>query len=351
MRNGLIGKGLLLAATVAAVLAAVPSTGGSAGAATGDTRVVAYGLRTPDDRATCELVIVDATTGTVAELPAAPAADACAFDLAVAPNGTVYGVDPAPVNNTTSIAGAATTTEVGSLVTYAADGTATRTPIAVLGQYSYFPSAFAFGGGIAVDGNGTLFVIVNGLYSSDVTTCAPGLAPVSTEALEPTDGRSDFTSCLFTLDPATGTATLIGPSTVIAGDTAALSIGSDATRTFAIYGTYVTGSVSTSEIPPVYWATVDRANGAVTNSAVLAPFDTGLIDSLRTRTTVWTFAIDPDTRKMHVATLDPTTGAVTLGAVLSDQTVHITSIAVAELAIPTTTTTAAVEPEAPRFAG
>ena len=40
----------------------------------------------------CDLATLDLVTGTLTDLPAASSAEACAIDLAAAPDGTVYGI-------------------------------------------------------------------------------------------------------------------------------------------------------------------------------------------------------------------------------------------------------------------
>ncbi len=124
----------------------------------------------------CVLSSLDLATGDTAPLGAAPSAEACVIDLAVAPDGSIWGVGPIPTDGTPEVPYLThfdqTTGEVLS------SGPFTGAFDEVLGIY----------GGIAFDGAGTLY--------AQLVTDEPGC--------------DDNFVCLYTVDPATGASTLVG---------------------------------------------------------------------------------------------------------------------------------------------
>ena len=103
----------------------------------------------------CDLATLDLVTGTLTDLPAASSAEACAIDLAAAPDGTVYGIgyDFGP-SAPTATCGPGRRGRA-RFITYAADGTATTTTIAVEDGTN---GGMSYGGGIAVSASGTIYV-------------------------------------------------------------------------------------------------------------------------------------------------------------------------------------------------
>jgi hypothetical protein len=138
---------------------------------------IAYTILSTDG---CQLSTIDLATGTVTPLSAGPSGAACVDDLAVAPDGTVYGISDFVASSTSA-----------TLVTFNPTTGAVVTTVPFTGD---FDESFTARGGIAVDRNGVL-------YASFTTN---------------EDGCSDLTNdafvCLYRVDPATAAATLIGPS-------------------------------------------------------------------------------------------------------------------------------------------
>jgi hypothetical protein len=127
----------------------------------------------------CQLATVDVSTGHVAVLPAGASADACVDDLAVAPDGTVYGLRDVNVMSPA----------LATLVVFdPASGAVTATHLFT----GTFTQSFTAHGGIAVDRIGNLF--------ASFTTDEPGCSDLTDTAIV----------CLYRVDPATGAATLVG---------------------------------------------------------------------------------------------------------------------------------------------
>ena len=129
----------------------------------------------------CQLATIDLATGDVTALPAPPSSAACVDDLAVAPDGTVYGIIDLPDNG-----------QSANLVTF--DPT-TGAVVDSTGFSGNFDASFTAHGGIAVDRNGVMY--------ASFTTNEEGCSDF---------GNSEAVSCLYLIDPATAAATLIGPS-------------------------------------------------------------------------------------------------------------------------------------------
>ena len=322
---------LIRTAVAAAVLVAMCVVGGVPGAPTAgaldltkvvgvlgittgpdaDHPVIGYTLASNDSQSTCELLRIDWATGLTTDLPSTPTADACVTDLAVAPDGTVYGIKaPAPIPPTsitcvTTFCG----TTLARLVTFAADGTATITEIGSASTYT-FGSSFlgSFYRGIAVDSSGVIHVMINDLWV-DVTTCAPGPAPGSVPGSSVADGIHDGSACLFTVDPSSGEMTLVGPSRLPSDVLAGLSIGVDGGRTLSFLLT--PEAVGPSSVDVAYWGTVNLGSGEVSPSGTTYPVNNGLFDQLRSGSLIYALVEDPATGGYRTALIDPTTGAIT----------------------------------------
>jgi len=336
-----------LAAATSVVVASVAIGVGDttpAGATDTDRPVIAYSLRLADDEETCELVTVDWATGAVTDLPAAPSADACALDLAVAPDGTVHGfafeTTPLPLDVTPAIV---VTSSIGHLVTYAADGTATRVEVVLPEPYTTLTDVPGFEFmGLAIDAAGNVLLMVNGLWA-DLTDCSA--APFVTDIGAATD-TFGMTSCLFGLDPATGLLTLIGGSRLNAETSLGMSIGVDGAWTLV-----TPLGVGADPVPSVavdaYWSTVNPTTGEVTITPTTYGISfIGLYDQLRSRREVFSYVMDetaltPEGAVM-TATIDPTTGEVTPIANVDDPSIF-TVLGVIEGPAP--------EPVRPSFTG
>jgi len=278
--------------------------------------VIGYTLATPDSQETCELLRIDWVTGLTVDLPSTPTADACVTDLAVAPDGTVYGIkaiappEPVGVTCASSFCGP----PLARLVTFAADGTATSIEIgpATL-NYEFSLDLLGVFRGVAVDSAGVIHVTINNLWV-DVTDCSPAPSPVpgSTSGASPAvtvaDGIYDWSACLFTVDPTTGDMTLVGPSKLPGNFLAGLSIGSEGGRTLAFL--IAPSSVAPSSIDAAYWGAVDLATGEVTPTGSTYPTSNGMFDQLRSQSIIYALVEDPATGTYRTATVDPLTGAI-----------------------------------------
>jgi hypothetical protein len=309
---------LATAALAAAVFSASP-------ASSAEEAPAAYTVVLGDSG--CELAMVDLTTGALSDLPAGASPLACATDLAVSTDGTVYGLLPGPGSE---VDAGPLAVDAARLVTFAADGTPSATPIEVADG----TEAFLALGGLAITSGGTVY--------AQMVTDSPGcdaeaVSPPST-GLAPTYAGDSV--CLFTVDPAAGTATLVGTTglfeTVFAGLTSCSS-GLRSVADTSENGTLVSESATTGLVTP------------------LAPLDTTVsgYDCQSTGDTLYAVVsqggfgvIGPAAVEASVGTLDQGTGAYTAVAPLSDQGAQLVSLAVVPASAPTPTTEPpAVEPD------
>lgn len=281
--------------------------------------IIGYTLASSDSQATCELLRIDWATGLTTDLPSTPTAEACVTDLAVAPDGTVYGIAPVASPLPTALACASVGPvdlcgrPLARLVTFAADGTPTSMEIGPSLTYDFDAESLAGFRGVAVDNDGVVFVIVNGLWV-DVTTCLPEPLTVTPPAAvgastSIADGIIDWSACLFTVDPATGEMTLVGPSTLPGNVLAALSIGADGGRTLALLLT--PDAVGPSSGPSFYWGAVNLGTGAVDPTGSVYENTNGLFDQLRSGSLIYALVEDAVTGGYRTALVDPATGAIT----------------------------------------
>ncbi|CAB4622652.1 unannotated protein [freshwater metagenome] len=155
--------------------------------------------------------------------------------------------------------------------------------------------------------------------------------------------------CLYTIDPITGVATLIGPSNQLDGLFVGLTSCASAMRTLG-YGANRPGAMPNQPASLLLtWSTVDTATGAVLPGSVESP--PPAYDCATSGDTV--FALDSHGGSNQLGTIDLTTGAFTPTVSLSDTAAYISwySFAVATPAVPATTTTVAIQPSVPEFTG
>ena len=304
-----------MAAAVCVLLAtvAVGALRGSdpASAAADDRPVTGYTLlrEGADVEMVCRLVSIDWASGEITELPAIESTTASARDLAVAPDGTVHGIDPY-LYSEPGVAGDVSPIAVETIshfITYSADGTPTAIDMHLPQPYEMDFDLYGQFWGVAIAEDGTIFITLNDLWAR-VTTCAPG--PVFTALDHSTaDGAFDWTSCLFTLDPDTGDLTLVGPSTWPQNTLVALSIGSDGAR--SLLYSVAPADVEPSPVASFVWSSVDLGTGEVLPSgAEYSPIN-GLYDQLRTRPEIYAITRADFGAMWVTSTVDPTTGAIT----------------------------------------
>lgn len=280
----------------------------------------------------CDLATVDLTTGQLTDLPAAPSPEACAIDLAATADGTVWGIWG------DSFEGRGTGLQATSpalLVRYAADGTATTIPITD-------PDGNSGGlaeGGIAVSPGGTVYVHM----VTDNPGCDTGTTPDTTIGPQ----YAGDSVCLFTVDPTTGTATIVGTT------------GLFQTVFFAL--AWCDGLLSIADTTGNgEWVTEDNSTGAVTIGAPVdmlpAGYDCGTGTPLYALVGEGNFldgASAPAATSVSVATVNPATGAATIVAPVSDQAVELIGLAVVPAAVTPTTPPPAVAADTvtPAFTG
>jgi len=272
--------------------------------------VLAYSLLTADGNETCELITIDWMTGLVTDLPSIASAEACVTDLAVAPDGTVYGIRPNELFGAGEVSCVSDpcTTPLARLVTFADDGTPTSIDIFPSLEYPFRTEYLGLFRGIAVDDDGVIHVIVNQMWV-DVTDCSPAPVELSLLTEDVADETYDWSACLFSVDPTSGAMTLVGPSRMSGDVLAGFSIGSEGAWTLMF-------AVSPLDVEPVtapeaYWSLIDPASGEVTPIGPTYSTDNGQFDQLRSGTTVYALVADPVTEQYVTAIVDPLTGAIT----------------------------------------
>lgn len=286
-----------------------------------------------DGQGLCDLYAIDIATGALTDLPAPSSEAACAQDLAVAANGTVYGIAGTQFFVVGSVSPAYDSLGGAELITFSADGTPSGQTLTVGGA----PISGISGGSIAVDAAGTVYVI-----AINETTCSSLLTvPVS---FGPSDG--DAFSCLFTVNLSNGELTQVGegfsPNAAVFGLTSCAS-----TMWSLIPGIFpfsVDQSPASIGIP---WASIDPTTGIPTEAGI----STQILgyDCVATGNKVYAMStggfgpvgngISPSAPAIpDLGTVDPTTGVFTETVTMSTPTGYIYPSAFAVLPIP-------VEPE------
>lgn len=327
-RAGILATGL---AVIAVSVVALSSSASSS--SPGASPVFGYTVIDHGD-GTCDLNSIDLATGQLTDLPAPPSSGACSSDLAVAPDGTVYGIGGDNFYSIGSLDAAVDSNGNPHLIEYDDDGNAS---ITVITNDENFPTSLLLGG-IAVDADGTIWAQIQ-----DATSCANVISP--TTGLYISDSIPMV--CLFTIDPVTGVATLVGPSNQPYGLFVGLTSCQSAMRTLGFGASSPFGMPNQPASHRLTWSTVDTETGEVipgSSESSVAGYD-----CLTSGNTM--FALDSHDCSNQLGTIDLTTGAFTTTVVLSDPDALISwwSFAVAPPSVPTTTTTVANEPSVPTF--
>ena len=294
-----------------------------------------------DGTGLCDLYSIDLATGVLTYLPAPSSDAACVLDLAVAPNGTVYGITGTRFFAVGSVTPAYDSVGGAELVTFSADGTPSGTSLTVGGVAISGIS----GGSIAVDAAGTVYVI-----ALNETTCDPRLtAPGSFTA-----GDTYAFSCLFTVNLSTGELTQVGEG--FSPNRSVFGLTSCASNMWSLVPGLMPLSVDQSPASiGIPWASIDPTTGIPTEAGI----STQLFgfDCVATGNKVYAMstggygptanAITPSAPGIpQLGTVDPTTGVFTETVTMSTPTGYVTWSAFAVLPIP-------VEPEpeplAPNF--
>jgi hypothetical protein len=282
-----------------------------------------------DGQGLCDLYAIDLATGALTDLPAAASEAACAADLAVAANGTVYGIAGTQFFTVGSVNPAYDSLGGAELITFSADGTPSGQTLTVDG----FPISGISGGSIAIDASGTVYVI-----AINETTCDPRLsAPGSF-----TTGDGDAFSCLFTVNLSTGELTQVGDG--FSPNRSVFGLTSCASNMWSIMPGLMPLSVDQSPASfGIPWASIDPTTGIPTEAGI----STQLLgfDCVATGNTVYAMSTDgfgltanairpsaPDIPEL--GTVDPTSGVFTETVTMSTPTGYIYWAAFAVLPIP-----------------
>jgi len=266
----------------------------------------------------CELAVIDLATGELTDLPAGPSEEACVDDLAISAAGVVYGIRPSPMNIDKSLAAVSP----AELVTFSMNGTPTVTPIVDEGG----DTGFLAEGGIAVSPSGTIYVHL----VTDNPACDTGEEPpVDTTLLEPEYAGDSV--CLFTVDPTTGVASIIGTTGLYETEFLGLA--------------WCGGLVTLAGAEGLIWATESASDGSVILGADSDVFPAGFDCDSATGGPLYGLAtpdggqIELGAVEVDVVTIDTATGTATTVASVDPET-DVWALAVVPVAAPTPTTTA-----------
>ena len=296
-----------------------------------------------DGQGLCDLYTIDLATGALTDLPAAASEAACAAELAVAANGTVYGITGRQFFAVGSVSPAVDSLGGAELITFSADGTPSGQTLTVGGA----PISGISGGSIAVDAAGTVYVI-----AINETTCDPRLtAPGS---FDPSDTLAF--NCLFTVNLSTGELNQVGEG--FSPNRSVFGLTSCASNMWTFMPGLMPLSVNQSPASiGIPWASIDPTTGIPTEAGI----STQLLgfDCVATGNTVYAMSADgfgltanairPSAPAIpELGTVDPTTGVFTETVAMSTPTGYITWSAFAVLPIPVEPEPAP-EPLAPNF--
>jgi hypothetical protein len=294
-----------------------------------------------DGQGLCDLYAIDLATGALTDLPAAASEAACAADLAVAANGTVYGIAGTQFFTVGSVNPAYDSVGGAELITFSADGTPSGLSLTVGGR----PVSGISGGSIAVDAAGTVYVI-----ALDEATCDPRLTTPGSF----TTGDTYAFSCLYTVNLSTGELTQIGEG--FSPNRSVFGLTSCASNMWSFMPGLMPLSVDQSPASiGIPWASIDPTTAIATEAGI----STQLLgfDCVAKGNTVYAMSADgfgltanairPSAPVIpELGTVDPTTGVFTETVAMSNPTGYIYWSAFAVLPIP-------VEPEpepvAPNF--
>ena len=281
----------------------------------------------------CDLYTIDLASGVLTDLPAVPSEAACAWDLAVAADGTVYGIagtnflSVGSVNPTYDSLGGA------ELITFSADGTPSGQTLTVDGS----PISGTYGGGIAVDAAGIVYVI-----AVNETTCEP--QPIDLQSFAPSD--TYLFNCLFTVNLSSGELTQVGDG--YPPDTPMFGLTSCASDMWSLMPQIQPFSVNQSPASiGIPWVSIDATTAIATEAGIstqILGYDCVATGNKVYAMSTGDFGLTADELTPSapaipdLGTVDPTTGVFTETVAMSNPTGYIYQFAFAVLPIP-------VEPE------
>jgi hypothetical protein len=296
-----------------------------------------------DGQGLCDLYAIDLATGALTDLPAVPSEAACADDLAVSANGTVYGIAGTQFFAVGSISPSLDSVSGAELITFSADGTPSGQSLTIGGA----PISGISGGSIAVDTAGTVYVIAINETTCDSLLTAPG-------SFDPSDTLAF--NCLFTVNLSTGELTQVGEG--FSPNRSVFGLTSCASNMWSLMPGLLPLSVDQSPASfGIPWASIDPTTAIATEAGISTQF-LGF-DCVATGNTVYAMstggfgptgnAITPSAPAIpELGTVDPTTGVFTETVTMSTPTGYIYPLAFAVLPIPVQPEPAP-EPLAPSF--
>ena len=259
-----------------------------------------------DGHGLCDLLAIDLASGVLTDLPAVPSEAACAWDLAVAADGTVYGIGGTQIG-IGSVSPAVDSLGGAVLITFSADGTPSGQTLTVGGS----PISGTFGGGIAVDAAGIVYVI-----AVNETTCES--QPIDLQSFAPSD--TYIFNCLFTVNLSSGELTQVGDG--FPPDTAVLGLTSCASDMWTLMFEPDPFSGFLEEIP---WVSIDATTAIATEAGITTQV-LGY-DCVATGNTVYAMSTGLGLTANGIApsefvgadlgTVDPTTGVFTETAAMT----------------------------------
>ena len=286
-----------------------------------------------DGQGLCDLYTIDLASGALTDLPATSSEAACALDLAVSSNGTVYGITGTQFFAVGSVSPSYDSLGGAELITFAADGTPSGQSLTFGGS----PISGISGGSIAIDAAGTVYVIAINETSCDPRLAAPG-------SFDPSD--TYVFNCLYTVNLSTGELTQVGEG--FSANSAVFGLTSCASNMWSLMPGISPNSVQQSPASVgVPWASIDPTTGIPTEAGI----STQLLgfDCVATGNKVYAMStggfgpvgndISPSAPVIpQLGTVDPTSGVFTETVTMSTPTGYIYWLAFAVLPIP-------VEPE------
>ncbi len=259
----------------------------------------------------CDLYTIDLASGVLTDLPAVPSEAACAWDLAVAADGTVYGIAGEQIG-IGSVSPAVDSLGGAVLITFSADGTPSGQTLTVGGSPI---SGGTFGGGIAVDAAGIVYVI-----AVNETTCEP--QPIDLQSFAPSD--TYLFNCLFTVNLSSGELTQVGDG--YPPDTPMFGLTSCASDMWSLMPQIQPFSVNQSPASiGIPWVSIDATTAIATEAGITTQV-LGF-DCVATGNTVYAMSTGLGLTANGIApsefvgadlgTVDPTTGVFTETAAMT----------------------------------
>jgi len=299
-----------------------------------------------DGAGLCDLSTIDLATGALTDLPAPSSEAACADDLAVAPNGTVYGIAGFRFFAAGSVTPMTDSVGPPELITFSATGVPSGQSLTV----DDVNISGISGGSIAVDATGTMYIIAINEPTCDPRLNAPG-------SFDPSDTVAF--NCLFTVNIASGALT---------------QVGEGFSPNQPVFGLASCGSTLLSQVPGLMaplngnqpatfglpWASIDPTTGVPTEEGISTQIFG--FDCLANGNTVYAMSayfsgpvptsFEPQgvaPSGLRLGTVDPLTGVFTETVTISDSTAIFPYASFAVAPVPVVPDPVVPEPVVPNF--